>query len=72
MSVVTQPQIPLAIHEAIAHGSCQPLTARDGWLVVTEVTLSPCCQTMTGFFIVRQHMPGMTWTVRCLTCETIA
>jgi len=63
--------LPLAILDAISHGSCVSLPTHDGWLVPTEPTLSPCCRAIRALYIVRQVMEGasLDYTCRCCECE---
>src|SRR5262249_41280426 len=60
--------IPLAVMNAIEHGSCLTLPDRDGFCALTEATPCPLCGTMKTIFILRQVMPSAEWFCACWAC----
>ena len=72
--------MPLAIVDAIEHGSYFPLPDRSGFLVMLDSTnglACPDCERAMAFVIVQQRirlagvdvgLPASRWSYRCLGC----
>jgi hypothetical protein len=63
--------IPLAVRDAMDRGSCYLLPDGAAWIVLTEVSLAPCCSKMRAISVVRQRITptSSTWSVACWDCD---